>query len=168
VDEAAGERRLARRTLWTQAAGSWFSRDVRQPLAGGVGEQWQAAGVARRVRRAEVPTPIVDRIAAILERLPRCRPEAAWTGVRWRVSGATVAHVFGGEDQLLRLVFRAEPDEVMAFRHLGHPYFKVDWGSDVVGLVLDDDTDWDEVAELLTDSYCLRAPARLADQVERP
>jgi hypothetical protein len=56
----------------------------------------------------------------------------------------------------------------MAFQHLGGPFFKADWGSNVVGLVLDDDTDWDELAELLTDSYCIQAPAALAEQVDRP
>jgi hypothetical protein len=38
----------------------------------------------------------------------------------------------------------------------------------VVGLLLDDDTDWEELAELLTDSYCLQAPRELAAQVSRP
>ena len=28
--------------------------------------------------------------------------------------------------------------------------------------------DWQELAELLTDSYCIQAPASLADKVERP
>ena len=118
--------------------------------------------------RPEVPEEWVRRIDAVLSALPRCAAEPAWTGVRWRVGSATVAHVFGGEDGLIRLTFRAEPDEVMAFQHLGPPYFRAGWGGDVVGLVLDDDTDWDEVAELLTDSYCLRAPAHLAEQVPRP
>src|SRR5919202_59318 len=88
--------------------------------------------------------------------------------VRWRVGPATVAHVFGGEDQLFRITFRAEPDEVMAFEHLGAPYFRASWGRNVVGLLLDEDTDWDELAELLTDSYCIQAPAILAAQVPRP
>jgi hypothetical protein len=35
-------------------------------------------------------------------------------------------------------------------------------------MVLDDDTDWEERAELLTDSYCVQAPAALAEQVVRP
>ena len=35
-------------------------------------------------------------------------------------------------------------------------------------MILDDDTDWDELAELLTDSYCIQAPAHLAEQVARP
>jgi len=32
----------------------------------------------------------------------------------------------------------------------------------VVRMVIDDDTDWDEVAELLTESYRALAPKRLA------
>lgn len=118
--------------------------------------------------RPDVPGEYLARLRALLSRLPDCREEDAWTGVRWRVGGATVAHVFGGEDQLFRIVFRAEPDEVMAFRHLGAPYFKTEWGRNVVGLLLDDDTDWAELAELLTDSYCLQAPQRLVEKVDRP
>jgi hypothetical protein len=79
-----------------------------------------------------------------------------------------VAHVFGGEDQRFRITFRADPDEVMAFEHLGPPYFRTSWGRNVVGLVLDAATDWQELAELLTDSYCIQAPAALAERVPRP
>ena len=35
-------------------------------------------------------------------------------------------------------------------------------------MLLDDDTDWDELAELLTDSYCIQAPGHLAELVPRP
>jgi hypothetical protein len=97
---------------------------------------------------------------------PRVHEEEAWTGIRWRVGERTVAHIFGGEDQLFRITFRAEPDEVVAFRHLGDPYFRV--GGNAVGIVVDDDTDWEELAELLTDSYCIQAPESLAAQVDRP
>ena len=64
----------------------------------------------------------------------RCRAAArspAWTGTRWRVGGATVAHVFGGEDQVFRITFRGEPDEVAAFEHMGDPYFRSGWGGNV-------------------------------------
>jgi hypothetical protein len=115
--------------------------------------------------RPDVPRAWVRRLSRLLEAFPECREEDAWVGVRWRVGQATVAHVFGGEDQLFRIVFRAEPDEVMAFAHLGPPYFRAGWGGNVVGMVLDDDTDWQELAECLTDSYCLQAPARLVDRV---
>lgn len=118
--------------------------------------------------RPEVPPALVRRIGGVLTGLPQVRQEDAWVGVRWRVGQATVAHVFGGEDQLFRVTFRAEPDEVMAFEHLGAPYFRAGWGRNVVGLVLGDDTDWEELAELLTDSYCLQAPPHLAESVPRP
>lgn len=121
-----------------------------------------------KAQRAKVPEELVRRIGSLVRDLPRIHEEDAWVGTRWRVGQATVAHVFGGEDQLLRITFRAEPDEVMAFGHLGAPYFRAQWGANVVGLVLDDDTDFEELRELLTDSYCLQAPASLADQVARP
>ena len=118
--------------------------------------------------RPEVPAEWVRRIGAVLEGFPECHREDAWVGVRWRVGPRTVAHVFGGEDGLFRITFRAEPDEVMAFQHLGDPYFRAEWGRNVVGMLLDDHTDRAELAELLTDSYCLQAPAHLATQVVRP
>ncbi|MFC7403665.1 MmcQ/YjbR family DNA-binding protein [Georgenia alba] len=118
--------------------------------------------------RPDVPLEWIERLAAVFERLPQCREEDAWVGVRWRVRQATVAHVFGGEDGLFRITFRAEPDEVEAFRQMGEPYFKTDWGANVVGIVLDEGTDWDELAEMLVDSFCLQAPERLAAQMQRP
>ena len=119
--------------------------------------------------RPEVPEAWIRRLRrTLVDRLPECVEEDAWVGVRWRVGQATVAHVFGGEDGIFRITFRAEADEVMAFQHLGHPYFKASWGDNVVGMLLDETADWAELAELLTDSYCIQAPARLADLVQRP
>lgn len=118
--------------------------------------------------RPPVPEEWVLRIADVLTELPECTTEPAWVGTRWQVGGATVAHVFGGEDQLFRITFRGELDEVMAFEHLGPPYFRAGWGANVIGMLLDDGTDWTELAELLTYSYCLVAPKQLANQVARP
>ncbi len=118
--------------------------------------------------RPEVPGDMVRRIDDVLGAFPKIHQEPAWVGLRWRVESATVAHVFGGEDQQIRITFRADPDEVLAFEHLGNPYFRTGWGSNVVGMLLDKKTDWAELGELLTDSYCLQAPARLAAQVPRP
>lgn len=115
-----------------------------------------------------MPPDWLRRLDKICADLPECYQEGAWVGTRWRVGQATVAHVFGGEDQAFRIVFRAEASEVMAFEHLGPPYFRAGWGSDVVGIILDGATDWDEVREMLIDSYCVQAPERLASQVARP
>jgi len=118
--------------------------------------------------RPEVPAVMLARVARVMSGLPRTCVDEAWVGTRWRVGQATICHVFGGEDQLFRITFRAEVEEVMAFEHLGMPYFRARWGRNVVGMLLDDDTDWDEVAELLTESYCLQAPAHLVERVDRP
>ena len=118
--------------------------------------------------RPEVPVAWVDRLDRILRKFPRVVCEPAWVGTRWRVQGATIAHVFGGEDGAFRITFRGELDEVMAFQHLGPPYFRAGWGANVIGLCLDETIDWEEMAELLTDSYCLVAPERLAEGVRRP
>ncbi len=124
--------------------------------------------------RPEVPDAWLARLRAIFDRLPECSEEDAWVGVRWRVRSSTVAHVFGGEDQILRITFRAEADEVMAFQHLGPPYFRAGWGTNVVGLLLPDRPDdpeapdTGELTELLTESYCIQAPAHLAAKVPRP
>lgn len=117
--------------------------------------------------RPDVPDSLAQRFRTIAAGLPRCEEEDAWVGVRWRVGKATVAHVFGGEDGRFRVTLRGEPDEVIAFQHLGEPYFRAGWGTNVIGLVLDDRTDWDEVAELVTMSYCIQAPRHLAEQAER-
>jgi hypothetical protein len=37
----------------------------------------------------------------------------------------------------------------------------------VMGMVLDDNVDWEEVGELLTESYCILAPKKLAALVHR-
>ena len=117
--------------------------------------------------RPDVPVEWVERLRGLLD-FPECEEQPAWTGVAWRVGSATVAHVFGGEDQVFRITFRAEPGEVLAFEHLGPPYFRASWGRNVVGLLLDEHTDWEELSELLTDSFCLQAPASLAARVSRP
>ncbi len=37
-----------------------------------------------------------------------------------------------------------------------------------MGMVLDADTDWDEVRGLVTESYCVLAPKKLIALIERP
>lgn len=115
--------------------------------------------------RPPLPRDYIERVAAVMASLPETYEEDAWTGVRWRVRSATIVHLFGGEDQRFRLMFRGDADEVVAFEHMGEPFFRADWGANVIGMIVDAETDWDDVTELLTTSYCLQAPARLAASV---
>lgn len=115
--------------------------------------------------------------------LPEVDEELAWVGVRWVVRKKTFAHAIAVDvdsPPSLRKVgatidlpativtFRSDGEELEALRSAGPPFAFAGWGRDVVALALDDHTDWAEVAELLTESYCLLAPAKLAAQVDRP
>ncbi|HYF47469.1 MAG TPA: MmcQ/YjbR family DNA-binding protein [Acidimicrobiales bacterium] len=112
----------------------------------------------------------VARVRPICLALPDAYEEQAWAGTRWLVRKKTFAHVVELDDlgPSTVVTFRSQGDELDALRHAGHPYFYAGWGRDVVGMVLDEATDWDEVAELLTESYCVLAPQKLVALVERP
>jgi hypothetical protein len=131
---------------------------------------------------ADVPSGILDRLRPVCLGLPETYEEPAWVGMRWRVRKRTFAHVYtvDADDRRLiagpvplgrpscRLTFRSPGDEIEGLVSGGHPFYKPPWAADVVGMLLDDSTDWAEVGELLTDSYCLLAPKKLAARVDRP
>jgi hypothetical protein len=56
---------------------------------------------------------------------------------------------------------RAGSDERAALLSTGHPFFAPRAGPDRIGALLTDDTDWDEIRELVTESYRLLAPKKL-------
>ena len=60
------------------------------------------------------------------------------------------------------LVLRADPDEREALLSIGHPFFASRAGRDRIGALLTDDTDWEEIRELVTESYRVLAPKKLA------
>ena len=104
--------------------------------------------------------------------LPDAYEEHAWVGTRWMVRKRTFAHVLGvavgDAEPIVVLSFRAAGDELEMLRHAGHPFFVLGWGRDAMGMVLGDDTDWDEVDELVKESFCVMAPKKLIAQVDRP
>ncbi|GJM38740.1 MAG: hypothetical protein DHS20C19_21070 [Acidimicrobiales bacterium] len=127
---------------------------------------------ARRQYTGDVPDDVTARVRERCVELPEVHEEAAWVGTRWKVRKRTFAHVLGvvleDADPLVVLTFRAEGEELEMLRHAGHPYLVLGWGRDALGLVIDADTDWDEVRELVTDSYCVLAPKKLVGLVDRP
>ena len=134
------------------------------------------------MERGAVAPEIVGRLRAVCSVLPDAYEEPAWVGTRWRIRTKTFAHVVriedgwppayvraaGSEGPLTVLTFRSVGDELEALAASGHPFFKPVWWTDIVGMVIDDDTDWAEVSELVTDSYCQLAPKKLVAEVDRP
>lgn len=138
-----------------------------------------------RVERIEPDGEIVARLATTALALPEAYEEDAWTGVRWRIRSKTFAHVMvaqagfessfrevtGVAEPTTLLTFRAIGDELLALTHAGIPFYKPPWSPTVLGMVIDDDTDWSEVADLVTESYRICAPqklSRLLDEARHP
>ena len=118
---------------------------------------------------------MVARVAATALTLPEAYEEDAWTGVRWRVRGRTFAHVLVAQEgypssyraatgiaaPTTVLTFHADGEELRALEHAGHPFYKPLWSATILGVVLEDGTDWAEMAELVSESYWFCAPQRL-------
>lgn len=123
----------------------------------------------------------LERVAAICLALPETHEQDAWRGVRWRIRQRTFAHlvrvdpddgsVFSRAAPVPHAVdvvtFRSSGDELAALVHAGYPFYKPNWSPTIVALALEPEVDWAEVTELLTDSYLLLAPQKLARSVDR-
>lgn len=132
--------------------------------------------------RPDVPDDVLVGLRAICLALPEAHEEPAWVGTRWRIRTRTFAHVLGISDEYppaysrdaplvgdaTVLTFRAAGQELHALTNGGHPFYKPRWHPQVLGMIVQPDVDWGEVTELLTESYCLLAPKKLAAQVPRP
>ncbi len=126
---------------------------------------------AKRRYTDDVPDHVEIRLREYCLALPDAYEERAWVGTRWMVRTKTFAHVLGVEADtgpLVVLSFRSEGDELEVLRSAGHPFFVLGWGRDAIGMVLDATTDWDEVRELVTESFCVLAPKKLIALVDRP
>lgn len=131
-------------------------------------------------RRANVAHEILAKLRLVCLELPEAYEEDAWSGTRWMVAKKNFAHVLmidegwppayaraaGSVGPLCVLTFRISAAATGALRFERPPYFCPLWWPNIVGLVLDANTDWDEVATLLTKSYCMLAPKKLAAFVD--
>jgi hypothetical protein len=134
------------------------------------------------VDHPEVAPGLVAQLRTICAGLPEAYEESAWVGTRWRIRTKTFAHVLRidagwppayaraahSDGPMTVLTFRSSGPELDALGDAGHPFFKPVWWTDIVGMVLEPDVDWSEVAELVTESYCALAPKKLAALVDRP
>lgn len=113
-------------------------------------------------------------VAAICQTLPNVRQERAWLGTRWKVRTQTFAHLLpivdarppaysaatGTVGPAIVLTFRSTPLEIAALVQSKRNFFGPLWGRNDVAVILATDTDWTELAELLTESHRLRSVHR--------
>lgn len=128
-----------------------------------------------------VPAAILTRLNAICLGLPEAWEENAWTGVRWMVAKKNFAHAVRIEDgwppayaqaagtagPATVLTFRLPQRRLAAPRFARAPFFRPIWFANIAGMFVDESSDWDDVAELLADSYRVLAPKKLAALLDR-
>lgn len=127
-----------------------------------------------------VPQDVVDRFSRLCLALPEVTVRVdesrisarstAWSFDIRRRSFCLLVAMQGRHDKSApRLVLRVDPWDREALVSIGHPYFCPHAGSrhrDRVGVRLTDQTDWEEIRELVTESYRLLAPKKLTTQLD--
>jgi hypothetical protein len=125
------------------------------------------------VSAIEVPADIVERIRTLCLALPEVTVRVdyprisarstAWSyDIRRRSFCLLVAWEDPSGEPVPLIVLRADPEERRALLASGHPYFPSRASRDRLGVLLTDDTDWEEIRELITESYRMLAPKKLS------
>jgi hypothetical protein len=120
----------------------------------------------------EVPEDIVHRVRGLCLALPEVtvRVDSSLTRARstaysFDISRRSFCLLVAWEDSAGKpvplLVLRAGLGERDALLAIGHPFFASRAGRDRIAVMLTDETDWDEIRELVTDSYRILAPKKL-------
>jgi YjbR len=120
----------------------------------------------------EIPEDIIDRVSTLCLALPevtvrvdvslaRSRSTAHSFDIRRRSFCLLVAREGRTGKPVPLLVLRADPDERDALLSIGHPFVASRAGRDRIGVRLTDNTDWEEIRELVTESYRRLAPKKL-------
>ena len=125
-----------------------------------------------QIEYVDVDLRVLGRVRERCLALPDAWEEQAWVGRRFLVRKRNFAHVFAmcdaADSVTTVLAVRSPEEEREVLVASGHPFFQLGWGRNAVGMVLDDGTDWDEVREIVTESFCVLAPKKLVALVERP
>jgi hypothetical protein len=121
-----------------------------------------------------VPENVIERMRALCLALPEVtvridqsqtetRSTALSFDIRRRSFCLLVAIESSTGKSVPLLIVRAHPDEREGLLSSGHPFFTPRRaGRDRIGVWLSDHTDWEEIRELVTESYRVLAPKKLA------
>jgi predicted DNA-binding protein (MmcQ/YjbR family) len=115
-----------------------------------------------------------DRLATVREiclALPESAEKETWGHPTFRVRDKIFTSFGETEDEspVTVVTMKAALGEQEPLLAEGHPFFmpKYVGSKGWIGIVLDDDTDWTEIAEFVEDSYRQIAPKRLSAQLDQ-
>jgi hypothetical protein len=120
----------------------------------------------------KIPTDIFERISTLCLALPEVtvrvdasRTRARSTAHSFDIRRRSFCLLVAVEDPTGKpfplLVLRAGPDDREALLSHGHPFFIPRAGRDRIGVLLTRATDWEEIRELVIESYRVVAPKKL-------
>jgi len=126
-----------------------------------------------------VAPQVLARIRLVCLDLPEVTEEVAWAGIRWCVGKKNFAHVLtitdGWPPAYVKAANTAGPACVLTFRlskagcaadrFRRAPFFRPVWFPNIAGVVIDPNSDWDELGDLLRDSYRVLAPKKLLERM---
>ncbi len=119
-----------------------------------------------------VPEPYISQARDVCLRLPEATEQETWGHPTFRVRRKIFAGIgldsgfdpeSGAGAPRVNMSMKADRDEQPLLLARGEPFFKPRYvgSKGWIGIVIDRQTDWDEVAELVEDSYRLIAPKKL-------
>jgi hypothetical protein len=140
----------------------------------------QVLPISTAAERQEVPGDILGKLRSVCLKFPEAYEESAWVGIRWMIGQKNFAHVLaidsgwppayakaaGSNGPVFVMTFRSEGRESEPSEFADYPFFRPVWFPNIVGMTIDDETDWNYVGKLLKISYSVMAPKRLARLVQ--
>jgi hypothetical protein len=121
------------------------------------------------------PAVALERAQAIVAQLPDVErsdnPLGCYFLVRRKIFAQVATFIDPGGRPATIVAMRPDPEEREALIAIGRPYFsRGPWDERLgrIAVLIEATTDWDEIAELVTDSYRLTAPKKLVAQLDSP
>lgn len=116
------------------------------------------------------PSQLIDRLRHLCLAFPEAYEQETWGHPTFRIRKKMFAACGIGDSGRANVTIKADPDEHAPLLAVGAPFFLPAYVGTKgwIGVWLDTDTDWADIAELLTTSYQLIAPKTLAAQVDGP
>jgi predicted DNA-binding protein (MmcQ/YjbR family) len=120
----------------------------------------------------DIPPEVLRLVRRACSSLPEATEEEARGRIVFKVRQRVFVNLLAVEDaagQRVSIVsLKVEASEHPSLVASGHPFFRLGSSSAAgwIGVIVDQHSDWSELKELLTDSYCLVAPKRLATLVK--
>ena len=125
--------------------------------------------------RDDISRDVLSRLRLVCLDLPEAIEEKAWAGIRWCVNRKNFAHVLMIDEgwppayakaaatrgPACVVTFRLSSEHCAAARYCRPPFFRPVWFPNIAGTVIGARTDWDELDELIRDSYRVLAPKKL-------